>query len=505
MPPAPTRGPTSGGRTIPRSRRLESRLLVSHLVLLAVPSLLLTAVGTVVVRAVLSDLQSPTIERAYERSATLAHEVQDRLRVEGERLLSELPTATPAPEEEVWIRERLADRGFDFAAWDDESARVVELGDTDPDAFPTREEWDRLADGTVPTSRRGGALRFFHPDGRAVGVFLDPEALTAIDTVGDDYSRYRQLLRVEAVKKNLLAALLAAVFLVSAGVAFWVARQTARRISRPVTLLAAAADRLAAGDLSHRAVVNAEGEIGELVDAFNRMGGQLERSRDELVRMERVAAWRDVARRVAHEIRNPLTPIRLAVHRLRPRLPDDAGTRECLDSIGEEIENLTRISETFSEFARMPDAQYAPVDLVHVVQGVAELYRDTVEGVALEVDAPTMLRMVGDRDLLRRALGNLIKNAGEALAETGGTIRVVVRGDGRFGRVEVLDDGPGVPEEIRATLFRPGVSGRAGGSGLGLAMVQRIAMDHRGALEWESGDPGSVFRFTVRLDLQEDP
>jgi tetratricopeptide (TPR) repeat protein len=98
----PDRGPTPGGRTIPRSRRLESRLLVSHLVLLAGPWLLLTAVGTVVVRAVLSDLQSPSIERAFERSATLAHVVLDRLRVEGERLLSELPEAAPPPEDEVW-------------------------------------------------------------------------------------------------------------------------------------------------------------------------------------------------------------------------------------------------------------------------------------------------------------------------------------------------------------------------------------------------------------------
>ncbi len=496
-------GPPLRRIVIPRFRRLESRLLASHLVLLAVPALLLTAVGTLVVRSALSDLQSPTIERAYERSATLAHEVQDRLRVEAERLLAELPADVPAPEEEIWVRERLADRAFDFAVWSDDDT-VVEMGEAYRDALPTPAEWDQLAAGESPATRRGGALRFFHPEGRAVGVFLEPEALAAIETVGEDYSRYRQLLRVEAVKKNLLAGFLAVVFLLSIGGAFWVARRTARRISRPVTLLAGAADRLAAGDLSHRADVRAEGEIGELVTAFNRMGDQLERSRDELVRMERVAAWRDVARRVAHEIRNPLTPIRLAVHRLRPRLPDDAGTRECLDSIGEEIENLTRISETFSEFAKMPEAQFAPLDLARLVQGVAELYRDAVKEVTLEVDAPSMLRMVGDRDLLRRAVGNLLKNAGEALTETGGTIRVIVRADGPTARIEVRDDGPGVPEEIRRTLFRPGVSGRTGGSGLGLAMVQRIAMDHRGALEWESGDPGSVFRLTVRLDLQED-
>jgi signal transduction histidine kinase len=127
-----------------------------------------------------------------------------------------------------------------------------------------------------------------------------------------------------------------------------------------------------------------------------------------------------------------------------------------------------------------------------------------VPGVELRLTAPDTLPVVGDRDLLRRAVSNLVRNAGEALSGAGGTIRVTVQQEENVAMVEVADDGPGVPEEIRATLFRPGVSGRPGGSGLGLAMVQRIASDHQGALEWKSGDPGATFTLRIPADLTEE-
>ncbi len=497
--------PPPGGSSISRFRRLESRLLASHFLLVIITSILLTAIGAAFVVSALDDMNSPTIEQAFVRAAVLAHEVHDRMRVEAGRLFEELPLADPAEEERIWILERLVDRGFDFVVWEQPGRDpfVVEAGTPLPDALPTPSDWERSRTGGTPPPVRGDALRLFDGSGRAVGARMEPDALEAIARTGEDFTRYRQLMRLERIKKYGAAAASAVVFLLASIITFIVARRTARRISRPVTDLAGAVDRLAAGDLSHRANVRADGEIGDLVAAFNRMGDQLERSQNDLIRMERVAAWRDVARRVAHEIRNPLTPIRLAVHRLQGRLPDDDGTRECLSSIGEEIENLTRISETFSEFARMPDPVFAPTDLAAIAGSVVELYRDSVPGVTVTRDAPESLPLVGDRDLLRRALANLVKNAGQALEKNGGNIRVAVRRRGETGMVEVADDGPGVPEEIRDTLFRPGVSGHPGGSGLGLAMVQQIAIDHQGSLQWKPGQPGSVFTIEVRLDLPE--
>lgn len=503
-PPHPPPAP-HGGRTI--SPRLESRLLASHLLLAALPTLLLALLGAAAIRFLLDRWQGAGLEESFERSTQLARALEDRIGDDADRLFADLPREAPPPADDGALRELLLARGFAFAAWDTdgEGERFVSAVPGQPDGLPTPNDWARVRDGRMAPIRRGDAFRFFDRAGRAVGVRLDVDVLDAPERAREDYARYRQLSRVERVYANAFAIALSGVVLLTALAAFLVARRTARRISRPVTALAEAADRLAAGDLSHRAPDGGVGEIGELVSAFNRMGRQLEQSRDDLLRMERVAAWRDVARRVAHEIRNPLTPIRLAVHRLGARLPgDDAASRECLASIGEEIENLTRISRTFSEFAKMPDPRFGRIDLARIAGRVVELYRDAMPGVTVELSGPAALPVVGDRDLLRRAISNLVKNAGEALATSGGVVRVAVRRDGNVATIEVADDGPGVPDEIRATLFRPGVSARPGGSGLGLAMVHRIATDHRGTLRYAPRKPGAVFTFEMRADLPEE-
>jgi nitrogen fixation/metabolism regulation signal transduction histidine kinase len=338
-------------------------------------------------------------------------------------------------------------------------------------------------------------------------VVLSEELAVAMGSVSRDYGRYLQLGPVEEIQKRLVWFGSAAIFLLAAGAATWVARVTARRISRPVTELARAADRVAAGDLSHRAEIRADGEIGDLVAAFNNMTGRLERSQEELLRVERIAAWREVAQRIAHEIRNPLTPVRLAVHRLRARLPDDAEAAASLAAIGEEVENLSRISESFSEFAKMPEPRFARTDLAEVARSVRELFREPAPGVNVAYEGPDTLPLVADRDQLRRAATNLVKNAAEAMAGAGvsGTITLRVTTEGRRVRFEVEDPGPGIPEALRGRLFRPGASGRPGGSGLGLAMVQRIAGDHRGTLRWVDRKPGCRFVLELPLDLPESP
>jgi nitrogen fixation/metabolism regulation signal transduction histidine kinase len=460
-------------------------------------------------------LQNPGVQASVNHAPRLYRELVDRWRVNAEPLLAALPDSFPGPESEAVVRKLLAESELTFAAWetDGRGSSVIARGEVDRSLLPTRHDWRLLRGEGAPQSLRGRTLRFFREGkgdagGRAVGVVLDEELAAAMASIRRDFGRYQQLGPLEAIQKKLVWFSSAAIFLLAAAAATWVARITARRISRPVTDLAHAADRVAAGDLAHRADVHADGEIGGLVVAFNRMTAQLERSREELIRMEHIAAWRDVARRIAHEIRNPLTPVRLAVHRLRARLPEDAQAAESLRSIGEEVENLARISEAFSEFAKMPEPRFAPADLARVAKSVVDLFRDSAEGVRIEYDGPAELPLVADRDHLRRAVTNLVKNAAEAMAGAGctGAVRVRVTRDGTRAVLEVCDDGPGIPQAIRDRLFRPGVSARPGGSGLGLAMVQRIATDHRGTLRWSDRDgPGTRFILELPLDLPEDP
>jgi nitrogen fixation/metabolism regulation signal transduction histidine kinase len=494
-------------RTIPRFRTLETRLLASFLLLASVPALLLSYFATRRISDALDSLQNPGVEQSVTHGPRLYTELVDRWRTAAEPLLAALPDAFPDSDTEAVIRRLLRESALTFAAWETEpGGGLIAVGEVPAADLPDEDDWRLLHGDGAPRTLRGRTLRFFHPEGRLVGVVLEPDLAGAMASVGRDYARYLQLERYEAIQKRLVWLSSAGIFLLTAGAATWVARITARRISRPVHELAEAADRVAAGHLSHRADVRAEGEIGDLVSAFNRMTGQLERSRDELVRMERIAAWRDVARRVAHEIRNPLTPVKVAVHRLRGRVaPDDDQALECLRSIGEEVDSLARISEAFSEFAAMPEAKFAPADLAQVARSVVELFQGAAPGIRVEYEGPDRLPLVADRDHLRRAATNLVKNASEALAggERPGTVRVRVAREGTSALLEVCDDGPGVPAEIRDSLFRPGVSRRPGGSGLGLAMVQRIATDHRGALRWSDRNPGTCFRLELPLDLKE--
>ena len=479
--------------------------------LAAVPSLLLTLVATSVGRWAVDKIQSPSIEQSFRSSAAVSSELHRRMLRDARALLADLPATCPSTADAPAVRNLLTGRGVSFAAWRraDGGTDVIDVEVRVGAAeYPTEEDWRALARGETPPERQGDTFRFFavHEASaapRAVGFRFDAAAARALDDAGDDYTRYRQLFVVEAVWQRGLIVALAATFLLTALAAYAAARVTARRISRPVALLAQSADRLAAGDLSHRADIRADGEIGNLVHSFHRMSEQLERSRDELLRMERIAAWRDVARRVAHEIRNPLTPIRLALHRLSPRVGADPSTRECLGSIGEEIDNLERLSTTFSEFAKLPEARLAKLDLSRIAAGVVELHRDAVHGVVVEYEGPESLAAVGDRDLLRRAVTNLVKNATEALAGRGGRVRVRLATVGGRAVLEVEDDGPGIPEDLARQLGRPGVSGKPGGSGLGLAMVQRIAADHRGTLAWRSTSSGTTFTLSMPVDLPE--
>ncbi|HMB68301.1 MAG TPA: ATP-binding protein [bacterium] len=497
-----------GDGTIPRFRTLETRLLAGFLLLTSVPALLVSFFATQRISDALDSLQNPGVEASVTHGPRLYTELVDRWRTAAEPLLAALPEQRPDEETEQVIRRLLAESQLTFAAWETESGvTAIAIGDVPADDVPDAADWRLLHGDGAPLTLRGRTLRFFHPSGRVVGVVLAPDLADAMESVGRDFARYLQLEQYEAIQKRLVWLSSAGIFLLTAGAATWVARITARRISRPVHELADAADRVAAGELSHRADIRAEGEIGDLVSAFNRMTGQLERSRDELLRMERIAAWRDVARRVAHEIRNPLTPVRVAVHRLKSRIPaGDEQAAECLRSIAEEVESLSRISEAFSEFAKMPEATFAQADLSAIARSVVELFRDSTPGVTVEFEGPESLPLVADRDHLRRAATNLIKNAGEALraADRSGTVRVRVAQEGTRAVLEVCDDGPGVPAEIRDSLFRPGVSRRPGGSGLGLAMVQRIATDHRGALRWSDRSPGTCFQLEIPLDLREN-
>jgi two-component system nitrogen regulation sensor histidine kinase NtrY len=230
----------------------------------------------------------------------------------------------------------------------------------------------------------------------------------------------------------------------------------------------------------------------------------------ELLKAQRLAAWREVAQRLAHEIKNPLTPIQLSAQRLRRRLARDGDEQpvvvECTETIIQEVDGLRRLVDEFARFARMPALAPRPTDIRPIVEAVAALYRESHPGLRLTTRHPEELALLEvDPDHVRRAIINLVDNAVQA-----------VRGEGRVDveiaqvdapprvRVVVSDTGPGIDPDDRDRLFQPYFSTKTGGMGLGLPIVHEIVTEHGGTVRIEDNVPCGC-RFVVELPVTRVP
>jgi two-component system, NtrC family, nitrogen regulation sensor histidine kinase NtrY len=224
-----------------------------------------------------------------------------------------------------------------------------------------------------------------------------------------------------------------------------------------------------------------------------------------LIRAQKVAAWREVARRLAHEIKNPLTPIQLSAERMRRHFsaappPAKALVDECTTTIVGEVESLKGLVDEFSQFARMPSPRTVPTDVGQLISDTLALYNGIFSDVSFEKRFAAGLPLVRlDAEQIRRVIINLVDNAVEAINRHG---RIVVEAEldksNSLVHVVVSDDGPGIPRSEREKLFLPYYSTKGRGSGLGLAIVRRIIAEHGGSIDVGDNVPRGT-RFTIEL------
>lgn len=284
-------------------------------------------------------------------------------------------------------------------------------------------------------------------------------------------------------------------------VAFW----TTARITRPVEALAAGARAVAAGDWRTQVDVHSGGEIGALAAAFNQMTRDLLEQRDRLLQAERVAAWRELARRLAHELKNPLFPLQITVENLqraRAAHPEqfDEVFRESTATLLAELGKLRGIVGRFSDFAKMPQPQLETVDLNGLVHDSLKVFEAQMQatGVALRLDLAADLRAIqADPGQLGRALQNLVLNAIDAMP-SGGTLAIRTAAHEGGVRLEVSDTGQGLTQEECDRLFTPYYTTKTHGTGLGLAIVQSVVSDHGGKIGVRS-EPGKGTTFVIDL------
>jgi len=284
----------------------------------------------------------------------------------------------------------------------------------------------------------------------------------------------------------------------------------AARVTRPVVELATAARDVASGNWNARVQVAGHDEIAQLADSFNRMTSELLTQKERLVQAERVAAWRELARRLAHELKNPLFPLQLTVENLiRARtqgsLQFDEMFQESARTLLAEISNLKAIIGRFSEFSKMPAPHVQPVQVNEVIRGVVQLFQAQLEipgrppihcQLLLDERVPTMS---ADAEMLHRAFSNLVLNAMDAMPQ-GGELIVRSRHDSRSLIVEIADTGVGMTPEESERIFTPYYTSKQHGTGLGLAIVQSIVSDHGGRIRVES-EPGRGTKFVIELPV----
>jgi two-component system, NtrC family, nitrogen regulation sensor histidine kinase NtrY len=283
------------------------------------------------------------------------------------------------------------------------------------------------------------------------------------------------------------------------------------RVTRPIEQLAKGAREVAAGHWEARVEVHSRDEIGQLAGAFNEMTRQLAEQRERLVQTERVAAWRELARRLAHELKNPLFPLQLTVENLQ-RAREQTSEQfdevffESTATMRAELENLKAIISRFSDFAKMPAPEFEPVDLNESVRSVVKLFEPQLCAVGrppitseLYLDE-NLACPQADRVLLRRALENLVLNSLDAMP-AGGTLTVRTSQYNGSVRLDVTDTGAGLTPEECARLFTPYYTSKQHGTGLGLAIVQSVVSDHGGKIAVESA-PGAGATFRIELPIE---
>jgi two-component system, NtrC family, nitrogen regulation sensor histidine kinase NtrY len=284
------------------------------------------------------------------------------------------------------------------------------------------------------------------------------------------------------------------------------------RFSRPIKTLAQAATEIGHGNWDVRVETSGKDEIGKLAVAFNQMTAELMAQRERLVQSERVAAWRELARRLAHELKNPLFPLQITVENLlraRQNTPQefDEVFQESTATLLAEIANLKTIIGRFSDFSKMPALQLQAVDLNELIRSVAQLFQGQLNRDPGRIQPRLQLgdvpKVSADPVLLRRVIENLVLNAIDAMPQGGPlTFRTMTSSDDRFALFELADTGAGLTAEECERLFTPYYTTKQHGTGLGLAIAQSVISDHRGRITVSSKkDQGTTFH--VELPVRE--
>jgi nitrogen fixation/metabolism regulation signal transduction histidine kinase len=346
------------------------------------------------------------------------------------------------------------------------------------------------------TGPHGDHLDYLIRDEKGVQVYTRDLGDVRMGDVTAQYTRARQLVessQTRDLRRGFTVTLLlmmSAIWIVSLASLMYLAS----RISKPIQVLTGGLSELASGNLSVRLASKSDDETGRALQAFNHMAEQLQQSRDRLVYLTQVASWQMLARKMAHELKNSLTPIRLSVEEIHARQP--ATDREFMDKavqiVVNEIETLERRVRAFSEFSSEPATRPAPIDINGLLQERIAFLKPGHSDVnyLLRLDAGTP-QVFADADQVKGILTNLLENAAEAAGSSGSVLSITSTVNGKA-YIEIHDSGPGLSEEASRSLFEPTITFKKRGMGLGLSIARKSALMNGGDIMLVPGEMGGA-------------
>ncbi len=516
-------------------RKTERNLALVILLTAILPLVIAAALGNLMLNQASSVWLRPEVDQQLERGIDLYKDyiqaVKDDMKQEAGAMAADPALRDAAKRHDAAAAARALDALFArnenlvSLVVEDEDARTLASKDRGrplDDAKERKLEVPRpLADGDSPP--------------KLVATFaFDRRYQQELDEAGEVKDRYalaaKERVRVYAPYYEAFAILLAFTAIATFALGFLLARGITKRINQ----LSGAINEVAAGNLDVRVPVAGSDELTDLARVFNRMLGEMQQSRARIEYLQRIGAWQEMAQRLAHEIKNPLTPIQLAVQECHRKYPGaDPKYRALLDTtlevVEEEVGTLRRLVGNFSSFARLPHAELKEATLRDFLRECseqlghlgAELTEENAEDVIVAKDVqvrwevpPDPMPAAIDRQMMRRVLVNLVRNAVESIrgarpsaspARDGNTgeLRghVVVRAEARADGIDLLveDDGPGVPDAMRERVFDPYFTTKAEGTGLGLAIVKKIVVEHNGAIKVRPSERLGGAAFVVSL------
>jgi two-component system, NtrC family, nitrogen regulation sensor histidine kinase NtrY len=368
-----------------------------------------------------------------------------------------------------------------------------------------RSQWPPTAvdfAGVESCAYTGDRLDYFVRHGEDIWAYSTSLHGVELSKLSEQYSHARELV-ADGSARDLRRGF-TYTFLVLTGaiwiVAFLALIYFAHRISRPIQYLTTGLSQVASGNMDYRVAAERNDEIGAAMHAFNNMAEELKQSQERLVYVTRLESWQALARKMAHEIKNSLTPIRLTMEEIAARQSGAGGEfyQQAAQIVVDEVVSLERRVRAFSEFSSEPPISPRTLDVNALLEERIALLRaahpEVVYNTRLAPDSP---RVFADEDLIKGVLTNLLENAAQAVKPGGVVLGVITAGSGKVA-IEVHDSGPGVSAQARSTLFEPSISFKRGGMGLGLSIARKSALLAGGDILLVQGELGGA-AFRVQL------